>query len=408
MHWWHKAAELTRAGQLRRFGLITTNSLRQTFNRRVVQQQMQQKKPLSLAFAIPDHPWVDTADGAAVRIAMTVGQAGSEQGVLSTVIAERGGEGEGVDVQFREREGILYSDLTVGADVANAISLASNREVTNRGVQLIGAGFIVTRSEAEALGLGRVDGLEAHIREYRNGRDLAATLRGVMVIDLFGLGANEVRQRFPEVYQWVHERVKPERDQNRRASYRVKWWIFGEPRSDLRPALQDLARYIATVETSKHRFFTFLDASVLPDNKLINIAVDDAWVLGVLSSRVHVAWAMRSGSWLGVGNDSVYAKTRCFETFPFPKLPISVGPAVRTAPGANDRKEPELASADGPHRAPRGSSCGAARPHPTPVHRPPVLAMSRRISTSAGPAPKGRDIPARGNAPGRDPSSRKP
>jgi hypothetical protein len=32
--------------------------------------------PLSLLFAIPDHPWVDTAEGAAVRIAMTVGTAG--------------------------------------------------------------------------------------------------------------------------------------------------------------------------------------------------------------------------------------------------------------------------------------------------------------------------------------------
>ena len=40
-----------------------------------------------------------------------------------------------------------------------------------------------------------------------------------MVIDLFGLQEAEVRQRFPDVYQWVLERVKPERDQNNRASY---------------------------------------------------------------------------------------------------------------------------------------------------------------------------------------------
>ena len=32
MYWWHKAAELTRSGEVRRFGLITTNSIRQTFN----------------------------------------------------------------------------------------------------------------------------------------------------------------------------------------------------------------------------------------------------------------------------------------------------------------------------------------------------------------------------------------
>ena len=37
-----------------------------------------------------------------------------------------------------------------------------------------------------------------------------------MVIDLFGLTAEEVRARFPAVYQWVYERVKPERDQNNR------------------------------------------------------------------------------------------------------------------------------------------------------------------------------------------------
>ncbi len=37
MYWWHKAALLVRAGKVARFGLIATNSLRQTFNRRVVE-----------------------------------------------------------------------------------------------------------------------------------------------------------------------------------------------------------------------------------------------------------------------------------------------------------------------------------------------------------------------------------
>ena len=73
MHWWDRAAELTRLAQLRQFGFITTNSLRQTFNRRVIERHMQAKPALSLSFAIPDHPWVDAADGAAVRIAMSCG-----------------------------------------------------------------------------------------------------------------------------------------------------------------------------------------------------------------------------------------------------------------------------------------------------------------------------------------------
>ncbi len=56
MFWWDKAAELTRTGKAKRFGFITTNSLKQTFNRKVLQHHMAQKKPISLAFAIPDHP----------------------------------------------------------------------------------------------------------------------------------------------------------------------------------------------------------------------------------------------------------------------------------------------------------------------------------------------------------------
>jgi hypothetical protein len=38
----------------------------------------------------------------------------------------------------------------------------------------------------------------------------------------------------------------------------------------------------------------------------------------VLSSHIHVAWALSAGGRLGVGNDPRYNKSRCFETFPFP------------------------------------------------------------------------------------------
>ncbi|PKO52176.1 MAG: SAM-dependent methyltransferase, partial [Betaproteobacteria bacterium HGW-Betaproteobacteria-21] len=89
MYWWSHAADLLRAGRIRRFGLITTNSLRQTFNRRVIERHMNEKPPLSLVFAIPDHPWVDAGQGAAVRIAMTVAEAGEQPGVLGQILSER-------------------------------------------------------------------------------------------------------------------------------------------------------------------------------------------------------------------------------------------------------------------------------------------------------------------------------
>jgi hypothetical protein len=371
MYWWHHAAWLVRAGLARRFGFITTNSLRQTFNRRVVQAALdglpvkaggrvaagaghagglmlpnaQKSAPgtprpglmaLSLIYAIPDHPWVDSANGAAVRIAMTVAKSGSDpdfaqqnsgsdpdlaghgKGRLLTVTDEQTAESGEVIVSLVERQGRIQADLKVGAAVSGAGRLKANAELSSPGVKLHGAGFIVSREEAATLGLGTVPGLERHVREYRNGRDLMASPRDVLVIDLFGLNADEVRVRFPAVFQWVVERVKPERDQNNRATYRDNWWVFGEPRKDFRPALAGLPRYIATVETAKHRTFQFLDASVLPDNMLIAIATDDGAWLGVLSSQVHVEWALAAGGRLGVGNDPRYNKSRCFEPFPFP------------------------------------------------------------------------------------------
>ena len=357
MYWWHKAALLVRAGQAARFGFITTNSLRQTFNRRVVEAHLagsagsvvrevlecgsplplSRARPkrqrtgalqdagapathpsLSLLFAIPDHPWVDAADGAAVRIAMTVATAGEACGRLVEVVAESESAEDAANVTLVERNGLLHANLATGANVAAAESLEANRDMSNPGVKLHGAGFIVSREEALKLGLGRLPGIEAHIRKYRNGRDLTAASRDVMVIDLFGLRSEEVLERFPEVFQWVRERVKPERDHNSREGRRLNWWLFGETNPKLRRMLAGLRRYIATVETSKHRFFVFLEADVLPDNMLTAIATDDALHLGVLSSRIHVVWALATGGRLGVGNDPRYNKTRCFETFPFP------------------------------------------------------------------------------------------
>jgi hypothetical protein len=310
MFWWHHAAQLVAQGKLSRFGFITTNSLRQTFNRRVVQGALDQG--LHLAFAVPDHPWVDNADGAAVRIAMTVAAPGAGDGRLCSVTAEREGKGEGLEVELAESSGAIHADLKVGADVTAARALRANGGISSPGFKLHGAGFIVKPDDTARLEA------DAPIKDYRNGKDLTDRPRGVKLIDLYGFEADEVRRRWPATYQWVLERVKPERDHNNRASYRDLWWIFGEPRKDLRPALAGLPRFIATVETAKHRVFQFLDAAIAPDNKLIAIALDDAYWLGVLSSRVHVVWALASGSWLGVGNDPVYAKSRCFETFPFP------------------------------------------------------------------------------------------
>ena len=67
---------------------------------------------------------------------------------------------------------------------------------------------------------------------------------------------------------------------------------------------------------------------MLPDQKIRSVASDDALLLGVLSSRVHVTWALATGGWLGVGDDPVYNTTKCFEPFPFPSEDTGLTPAL--------------------------------------------------------------------------------
>ena len=360
MYWWHKAAVLTAIGKTFQFGFITTNSIRQVFNRRVVQNAFDMG--IELQFAIPDHPWIDATECAAVRIAMTVGayveKKTLEPHVENAVHEPQAPYGEKwppilnpdrlnqiqaeID-SYKPRIGPLFlqvtreipdektgehdvglainigkipASLSMGANVAATKPLRSNEALSSPGVKLHGSGFILTPEEAATLGLGKIKSLAKHIRPYRNGKDLADRPRNVMVIDLLGLTADQVRDTYPKVYQHLLATVKPERDQNNRETYRKNWWLHGEPRGDLRPALAGLSRYIATVETSKHRFFQFLDAAILPDNMLIAIASDDAFHLGVLSSRLHVVYALAAGGTLE--DRPRYNKTRCFDPFPFP------------------------------------------------------------------------------------------
>ncbi|MBK6865554.1 MAG: hypothetical protein IPG91_19600, partial [Ideonella sp.] len=93
-----------------------------------------------------------------------------------------------------------------------------------------------------------------------------------------------MRAKFPAVYQHLLERAKPERDLNRNAIFRRTWWVIGHPRPQFRAATAGLPRYIATVETAKHRVFAFIESRVVPDSTIVTFAFDDAYTLGVLSS----------------------------------------------------------------------------------------------------------------------------
>ena len=118
MYWWNHAADLlTRKGtKLRRFGFITTNSVVQKFSRRVLEKYLHADRSVHLVFAIPDHPWVKGAKKAAVRIAMTVVEAGPPNGAgrLYDLVDEADLDTDTPKIMLNEKVGVIASDLSVG------------------------------------------------------------------------------------------------------------------------------------------------------------------------------------------------------------------------------------------------------------------------------------------------------
>ena len=335
MFWWHRAAIATACAATTRMGFITTKSITQTFSRAVMAQHMADKPRVSLVFAIPNHPWIDEADGADVRVAFTVAAFGKRAGRKLEVIEEKPISDGAFEVKFSEDHGLISPSLRTEIDLQQAKALRANADISSVGFQLTGKGFLV----GEDL-ISKLSQKERHsfIFPLLGAREIVQTRLHRRVIDVCEIG-NELAlmKASPTIYQHLLNSVKPERDVNARKSVREKWWVYGEARNTFRPALKSLANQIVTPLTAKHRIFVVEPASTRADSTCVCIASDDLLILGVLSSRIHLAWAIANGGRLGVGDDPRYLKGECFDPFPFPAdVPEPLKRRIRTEAEALD------------------------------------------------------------------------
>ncbi|MBM4012911.1 MAG: class I SAM-dependent DNA methyltransferase [Planctomycetes bacterium] len=271
MYWWDKAATLLRAGGVRQFGYITTNAVSQVQNKAVVIRHLAAtESPISLVMAIPDHPWVDSEDSANVRIAMTVAVAGEVEGVVFDIEQEIASADDAPVCFFSERRGCIQASLDVGGAAKEVARLRSNRDLTARGMCIVGGGFVVAESQAKAFEVAEGAVSARLLRSFVNGNDITKkTPRKLWLIDCHGHSEQEVRDRWPAVYQWILDRVKPGRDHNNDPARRAKWWLLGRAHLDVRRILAAGRSYLATVMTAKHRVFVRIDGDVIPDQGLV-------------------------------------------------------------------------------------------------------------------------------------------
>lgn len=316
MYWWEKAAKLVGADQIRRFGLITTNSISQEFSRKVIQRHFQTNEGFRFHSVIHNHPWVDTVDGANVRVTLTVCDKAQGEGQLFKITRETPSENGEITISLSPSNGIIGPDLRLGANLLSTSELISNNGLSSVGYQLTGKGFTLDASIGIRLDPAFGTELSA-IWPLLSGRDITQKSRNLLTIDVCDLSLQELQTNHPSIYQWLYERVKPERDLNNRESVRKKWWIYGEARKTFRPALKNIRRFIVTSLTSKFRFFTFADVKAIPDSTTVIFAFEDAFTLGILSSHIHLNWVLASGGTLE--DRPRYNKARCFDPFPFPE-----------------------------------------------------------------------------------------
>ncbi len=317
MYWWHHAGKLMQKDKINSFGFITTNSISNSFNRKVIEEYLSENNSIFLKFVIPDHPWIDSSEGAAVRVSMTVCGKEHSQGKLLNIQKESYlDNGELIPI-FSTKQGYIYSDLTIGANVVSMTSLKSNYRMSFQGVIPLGDGFRLNQEEIHKLGFS-LDTLPDVIKPYMIGRDVVKEHQKKWIIDFHNLTKEQAYLNYPSLYQRIIELVKPSREQNNRKCRRENWWLFGENAPKLRSAISTIRKFIVTPDTSKFKPFVLVESKVLPDVQLYSIVSDDTWILGVLESSVHQYWLLKIAPRMGKGNDIRWKPSKVFDPFPFP------------------------------------------------------------------------------------------
>ena len=302
-YWFERAREQIREGKAWRAGLLATNSIRGGANRKVLQRI---KDGGDIFFAEADRPWI--LNGAAVRVSMVGFDDGSE--------AKKTLDGASV-----ER---INADLTGSLDLTAAARLPENAGLAFMGDTKGGPFDLKPEAARELLAAtGNPNGRTNSdvVRPWANGLDVTRRPRGFCIVDFGTEMPLEDAALYEAPFEHVNEHVHPMRTTNNRKAYRDLWWLHVEPRPAMRRALGGLRRFAGTARVAKHRLFAWLEAATLPDSQIIAFARDDDYFFGVLHSRPHELWALRMGTFVGVGNDPRYTPTTCFETFPLPWPP---------------------------------------------------------------------------------------
>ncbi len=299
-YWFERARAMIEKEQVNRVGLLATQAIRHGSNRRVLDRI---KQTGNIFLGIQNQEWI--LDGASVRVSMVGFDNGTE-----TIF-----ELDGKSVSS------INSDLTSAIDLTKAQKLSENQSLAFIGTQKGGpfdiseALAIIMRADA-----GNPNGKSNNdvVRPWINGSDIARQSSSKWII-FFGINMSmQDAALYEKPFEYVRANVKKSRKEiQSEERSTLRWWLHQRPRPEMWTALNGKTRYIVSPRVTKHRIFVWVNPETVPDSRLLVIARDDDYFFGVLHSRIHELWSLRTSPRHGVGNDPTYNAESCFETFPF-------------------------------------------------------------------------------------------
>ena len=302
-YWFEKARAMIEVGQVQRAGLLATQGIRGGANRVVLERI---KSSGDIFWAESDRDWI--LEGATVHVSMVGFDGGAE---LKRVL-----DGETVS--------IINPDLTGTSDTTQAEKLPENQHICYIGTKKAGS-FDISRELAQAfLASSQNPNRRSNsdvVLPWLNGQMIVQRVPNRWVI-FFGEMSQEEASLYEKPFEYVRENVFPVRQKNNEERARVKWWQHRRPALEMRTALAQLNRFIATPRVSKYRLFAWYPPETLPDDGIYVFARDDDYFFGVLHSKAHELWARRTGTQLREAESGFrYTPTTCFAPFPFPWTP---------------------------------------------------------------------------------------
>ena len=226
------------------------------------------------------------------------------------------------DTYFLDHQPVNFinSSLTSLTDVTQAKTLKANLNICFQVVIPVGKDFYITGKIAEEW-IKKDPRNEKVLKLSPSADDLTKYPHGEpsrWIIDFNDLSLEDASD-YELPFNHVKIRVKPERENNREAVLREKWWRFKRTNEAMRKALSKLSICFIVPRHSKWFIFLPMTTNGLPADSTTIVASDDFYILSILTSNIHRLWVKAQSSTLG--ETLRYTHKTCFETFPFPQTP---------------------------------------------------------------------------------------